>query len=126
MHKSEEKVSSIEMTGFKNQEEVKFQLSHIYNLMERKGLEGVLGMNLGDWNHITQYFDLFNVFVNYFDRELLEEGNEHVYKVLELEGRFMERERNKFRAKLNHSFSRDECFVELDDGTIDFKVKFII
>ena len=62
----------------------------------------------------------------YLERELLEEGNEHVYKVLNLEGKFMERERNKFRARLNHSFTRDECFLELDDGSIDFKVSFFI
>lgn len=54
MHKSEEKVSSIELTGFKNEEEIKLQISHIYNMMERRELTRILGMNFGDWNNVTK------------------------------------------------------------------------
>lgn len=54
MHKSDEKMSSIELTGFKNEEDINLQISHIYNMMERMELTKLLGLNFGDWNNVTK------------------------------------------------------------------------
>lgn len=107
MHVSEEEFSAIELYGFR-EGELKMNLSHIYQGYDLEKISDVFGYNIYDWQNITE--------------EILKYDNNHIEKILDFESEYIDKERIILNAKINSAFTKDDAFLELDDGTIDFKL----